>query len=114
MCQKDLYDEARRRLNERSMDWATRQRKAWTPEEDAVILNEWVLVAASERSDDAEMAIARRLNRTLFGCQGRAEHLRGVLDFSTPSASRTPEKPREVCPRCFIELPATGVCDTCD
>lgn len=25
-----------------------------------------------------------------------------------------PRKAKAVCPRCFLELPATGVCDQCD
>lgn len=115
MCQKDLYDAARRRLNERSMGWATRQHQSWTPEEDAVILNEWVLVAAAQRGDTVEMEIAKRLSRTLFGCQARAEHLRGVLDFSTPAARRTAAPAaRPVCGTCHMEIPPTGLCDNCD
>lgn len=111
MCQKDLYDAARRRLNEKSMGWASRRKVAWTPEEDAVILNEWVLVAAAQRGSDVEMEIARRLSRTLFACQGRAEHLRGVLDFSTPAASRTAAPaPRPTCPRCHMETTPSGAC----
>ncbi|GAB3029656.1 hypothetical protein GCM10011376_14130 [Nocardioides flavus (ex Wang et al. 2016)] len=35
---------------------------------------------------------------------------------STPRSSRVAasDKPVTLCPRCFIALPATGVCDTCD
>ncbi|MCP3422261.1 hypothetical protein [Nocardioides pinisoli] len=35
---------------------------------------------------------------------------------STPRPSRVAatDKPVNLCPRCFIALPATGVCDTCD
>ena len=35
---------------------------------------------------------------------------------STPRTSRVAatDKPVNLCPRCFIALPATGVCDTCD
>jgi hypothetical protein len=48
---------------------------------------------------------------------------------STPRASRTPgaratttrsprvaasDRPDKLCPRCFIALPATGICDQCD
>ena len=34
----------------------------------------------------------------------------------TPRTSRVAatDKPVDLCPRCFIALPATGVCDTCD
>jgi hypothetical protein len=111
MCQRDLLDEARRRLNEKTAARATRRRVAWTPQEDEVILNEWVLVDPEDRQ---EFDIAIRLSRTLFACQGRAEHLRGVLDFRPTYSTRTPEKARPVCQRCFLELPATGVCDNCD
>jgi hypothetical protein len=35
---------------------------------------------------------------------------------STPRPSRVAatDKPVNLCPRCFIALPATGICDTCD
>ena len=35
---------------------------------------------------------------------------------ATPRASRVAatDKPVTLCPRCYIALPATGVCDTCD
>ena len=34
---------------------------------------------------------------------------------ATVSRSRQPEPPRTAtCPRCFMQLPATGLCDTCD
>jgi hypothetical protein len=35
---------------------------------------------------------------------------------STPRSTRVAasDKPVTLCPRCFIALPATGVCDTCD
>ncbi|NYE37567.1 hypothetical protein F4692_002700 [Nocardioides cavernae] len=38
---------------------------------------------------------------------------------STPRATRparvaASDKPVTLCPRCFIALPATGICDTCD
>ena len=114
MCQKDLYDAARRRLNERSVQWATRRKAQWTPEEDEVILNEWVLVDPSQRGDDYEMALAKRLSRTLFACQGRAEHLRGVLDFRPTYGSRKATPARPVCTRCNMEIPPTGLCDNCD
>lgn len=107
-----LRDEARRRDNERSMQWATRQKTHWTPEEDAVILEDWVRTPAETRD---EMGVARRLSRSLFSCQGRAEDLRRLYGISTPGTSRTaPRAPAPVCQRCFIELPATGQCDNCD
>lgn len=111
MCNRDLIDEARRRLNEQSLSWATRRRVAWDPEEDVVILNEWILVDPQERQ---EMEIAERLQRSLFSCQGRAEHIRRVLGYSTPASGRGPEKAVPVCERCHLELPATGLCDNCD
>jgi hypothetical protein len=35
---------------------------------------------------------------------------------ATPRTSRVAatDKPVNLCPRCFIALPATGICDTCD
>jgi hypothetical protein len=44
------------------------------------------------------------------------------LAASTPTRTRTvpkarrsaPEPEVKICPRCFMALPATGVCDTCD
>ncbi|WP_210440328.1 hypothetical protein [Nocardioides xinjiangensis] len=33
---------------------------------------------------------------------------------SRPSRVAATDKPVDLCPRCFIALPATGVCDTCD
>jgi ferric-dicitrate binding protein FerR (iron transport regulator) len=102
-----LRDEARRRLNEKSTTWATRRRAPWTEEDDHIILTEWVAVPPAHRR---EMDIARRLNRTLYACQGRAEDLRDNHE-GTP---RTTPAPRPVCGTCFTELPASGQCDYCE
>jgi hypothetical protein len=109
---RGLRDEARRRNNEKSKEWATRRHVAWSAEDDDVILNEWIKVPCAQRD---EMGVARRLSRTLYACQGRAEDLRRALGLALPSSSRTaPPAPQPVCQRCFIELPCTGVCDNCD
>ncbi len=33
---------------------------------------------------------------------------------AAPRKHKNPERPRAVCPTCFLELPATGRCDNCD
>jgi hypothetical protein len=40
----------------------------------------------------------------------------GVRSTGTPRTTRVAatDKPDKVCPRCFIALPATGICDQCD
>ena len=106
------YDEQRRKMNEQSKAWAVEQKRRWLPMDDAVILSEWVLVPAEGRD---EMAIAKRLGRTLFSCQGRAEHLRGLLDFSVEVGKRTPAPPpRPVCERCWQEITPAGTCACTD
>jgi hypothetical protein len=103
-----LRDEARRKLNEKSKTWATRVRDPWTEEEDRIIREEWVRVCPPNRD---EMGIARRLSRTLYACQGRAENLR---EHEGTGTTRTTPAPRPVCGTCFTELPMTGQCDNCE
>lgn len=109
-------DAQRRKLNDRSKAWAKRQRLAWTAEEDAVIINEWLPQPSSAARD--EVGISMRLERTVFACQGRAEELRkllGLTGHSHCSAANLPEEEaRPVCGRCFMELPVVGVCPDCD
>ncbi|RYB92944.1 hypothetical protein EUA93_00385 [Nocardioides oleivorans] len=40
----------------------------------------------------------------------------GVRSTGTPRTSRVAatDRPVNLCPRCYIALPATGICDTCD
>jgi len=48
----------------------------------------------------------------------RASSSRASSRASSPSTPRpraaAVEKPDTLCPRCFIAVPATGICDTCD
>lgn len=48
----------------------------------------------------------------------RASSSRASSRASSPSTPRpraaVTEKPDTLCPRCFIAVPATGICDTCD
>jgi hypothetical protein len=106
------YDAMRRRMNEQSQVWAVEQKKHWRPEDDEVILNEWVLVDPRHRD---EMGIAKRLARTLFACQGRAEHLRDLLDFKDEAAKRGhAPAPRPVCETCWQEITPAGTCACTD
>jgi len=108
-------DAARRKLNDKSLTWATRQRQSWTTEEDAVIINEWLPKPASAERD--EVGISMRLSRSVFACQGRAEELRkllGLTGHSHCSAAPEMEEPaRPVCGSCFMELPVKGECGNC-
>jgi ferric-dicitrate binding protein FerR (iron transport regulator) len=81
-------DVRRRRMNEQSMEWATRSKIPWTDEEEMIILNDWVLVDPSHRD---ELEISKRLQRSLFACQARAEALRDQLDIKDHTAHREDE-----------------------
>lgn len=106
-------DAQRRKLNDRSKSWATRQRQSWTPEEDAVIINEWLPYPST--ADRDEEGISRKLSRTVFACQGRAEDLRELLGLTGHShCSSAPEQARPVCGGCFMELPVVGKCPDCE
>jgi hypothetical protein len=108
-------DAARKKLNDRSMEWATRRNVAWTTEEDAVIINEWL--PKPKTADRDEEGISRKLSRTVFACQGRAEELRKLLGLTGHShcsaAPEMDEPARPVCERCFMELPISGECGNC-
>lgn len=53
------------------------------------------------------------------GTRARTPRTSTPRSSSTPRATRparvaATDKPVNLCPRCFIALPATGICDTCD
>lgn len=55
----------------------------------------------------------RSPGRTSHG--GRSRSSGGTLrPEPAPKRTRPPQRERPVCPTCFLELPATGVCDSCD
>lgn len=110
---REALDAKRRKLNDKSKAWATRQKLAWTTEEDAVIINEWLTQPSSDLRD--EEGISRKLSRTVFGCQGRAEELRKLLGLTGHShCSAAPAPAQPVCQRCFMEMPIVGGCPDCD
>jgi hypothetical protein len=86
-------DAERRHLNEVSERYATRRRASWTDDEDMIILDEWVLVDPQFRD---ELGVAKRLSRTLFACQGRAEQLRALLGVSNEAPKRRKQDPRYI------------------
>lgn len=108
-------DAQRKKLNDKSLAWATRQKLAWTADEDAVIINEWLPKPASDDRD--EEGISKRLSRSVFACQGRAQHLRELLGLTGHShcsaAPEMEEVTRPVCGSCFMELPVSGECGNC-
>jgi hypothetical protein len=103
-----LKDQERRRLNALSMGFATRQKEPWTDDDNMIILEEWVLVASQNRD---ELATAKRVGRSLYACQGRAEFLRAALDCQSPSHTTADTAPaRPVCGCCFQEITPAGTC----
>ncbi len=44
----------------------------------------------------------------------RAAAPRKVVARPTAAAEATPSKPVQLCPRCFTQVPASGICDYCD
>lgn len=101
-------DSKRLKLNDESKSWATRQHLNWTSEEDDVILGEWIQVRSANRDEEG---ISRRLKRTVYSCQARAETLRRMLGLTVSSSSRPLRGSRSVCSGCFMEMPASGICE---
>lgn len=54
----------------------------------------------------------RSSGRTSHG--GRSPSSGAPRRESAPKRTRAPQRERQLCPTCFLELPATGVCDSCD
>lgn len=44
----------------------------------------------------------------------KAARSRAATAGSPPKRIKVQERVRPICPQCFVELPATGICDTCD
>lgn len=113
--------QARRLRNERSREWADRDRAPWTPEDDEVIRTQWIDVDPYVRD---EKKVSQKLHRTLEACRVRASYLRGNVrswgvkrdDVTRHNKNHDElaEARRPVCPSCFMELPATLVCGTCE
>lgn len=68
----DVYAE-RKRLNDLSQRWARRQGKAWTAEEDELLMKEWIPYSPEDRD---EITISQVCERTIEACRVRCEKLR--------------------------------------
>lgn len=76
--------------------------------------------AASRPLSEARLACYQA-----YGAKMPAGRVRGPAGGRSPGrpshgeprqtpGSRPPQRVRHVCPTCFLEMPATGVCDSCD
>jgi hypothetical protein len=83
----DNYAE-RRRVNEASRVFATRNKAPWTEDDDAFLLAEWIDVAPANRD---EFTIAQCLERTVEACRVRTEIIRARLNMkgATPVAPKS-------------------------
>lgn len=100
-------DAVRRRQNEASREWATREGITWTDDECVVLLEKWVLVDPRDRD---EVKVSKTLNRTIQACRTRAEKLREELGVRGACFSKTKEKEPEICTSCWQTKAANGSC----
>lgn len=66
----------RKRRNDESRSWATRNTEPWTDEEEQFLLDEWILVPVAARD---EVVISQIVERTIESCRVRCEKIRKRL-----------------------------------
>lgn len=59
-------------------------------------------------------AYGAKLPREKAAGSGDARRGTGTRRAAATKRIARPERARPICPTCFVELPGTGVCDTCD
>lgn len=98
----------RRELNEASRFWAVRNNEAWTADDDDILLEYWIKVDPSQRS---EVEVSQAVGRTIESCRVRCEIIRKRLGLSIIEVKRTViTTAQEVCPECWLVHPE-GACD---
>lgn len=99
---------ARKRLNEASRFWATRNAEAWTDSDDMYILEMWIMRDPAARS---EVEVSQKLERTIEACRARAEIIRKRLGIQVFEVTKkVVVEVNEACPDCWLVHP-TGQCD---
>ena len=72
--------------------------------------SEWLLSVVADL-DDADLASRLRADAPPATTRARATTSRRPR--AEPAARKRPEAPPVICPTCFMQLPASGRCDTC-
>ena len=71
---------------------------------------EWLPTVVADLGD-AELAA--RVRADALPTAARARTARSPRPRAEPAARKRPEAPPLICPTCFMQLPASGRCDTC-
>lgn len=98
----------RKRLNEASRFWATRNTEPWSDGDDMYILEKWIMVDPISRS---EVEVSQHLQRTIEACRVRAEIIRKRLGIQVFEVKHTVVvEATEACSDCWLVHPE-GACD---
>lgn len=76
----------RQRLNNMSKEWAHRDGKSWTPDEDAFLVEFWIDVESEDRD---EITVSQCLERTIESCRVRCEKIRKARGWSVVQVTQT-------------------------
>lgn len=81
----DNYAERQRR-NIESKAWAVRDGEPWEPEEDDLLLTDWILLDPAQRD---ERIVSQVLERTIEACRVRCERIRSRLGITVRTTTTT-------------------------
>lgn len=84
----DKYAERKRR-NEESRRWATRNGEPWSDEEDDLLLREWILIPPASRD---ESTVSQIVERTIESCRVRCEKIRERLGIQEHDVVKEKDK----------------------